>query len=288
MNIGIITNLEKDKDLLVTKKIIKWLEERNVKVIFDEKMCLQLEITKDKFCNKDIFRNSDIVIVLGGDGTLLNVARQAICTEVPLFGVNLGHLGFLTEIEVSEMYLALEKILNGEFTIEKRMMLEAFIEKNKEKKNNFIALNDITISKGSFSRLVTYSIYINDKYVDLYSADGIIISSPTGSTAYSLSAGGPIVSPNLELLLITPVCPHALHSRSILVSGDDHARIEVCKSNYTNIIMTVDGQDGITIKPGDIVTVTKSRSYANLIKLNNNKSFFDVLRDKLAERWYQK
>ncbi|OGO78793.1 MAG: NAD(+) kinase [Clostridiales bacterium GWB2_37_7] len=283
MNIGIITNLVKDKDQLITKQVINWLEQRNISVYFDERVSAELALIKENYCDEYIFKHSDIIIVLGGDGTLLNVARQASCNGVPLFGINMGHLGFLTETEVGDMFNSLEKLISGEYTIEKRLMLEAFIENDDELTKNFIALNDIVVAKGNFSRLISYSIYINNSFVDLYSGDGIIVCSPTGSTAYSLSAGGPIVSPDVEVLLVTPVCPHTLHSRSILVSNKDLVRIEICKNNNMEIIMTVDGQNGVKIKPGDVVIVKQSKYYANLVKLNN-RSFFDVLRGKMSER----
>lgn len=287
MNIGIIANLEKDKKLEVTKRIIHWLREKQVNILYDEELSRELALTEASYCNEYLFKNSDIIIVLGGDGTLLNVARQVSCQEVPLFGINLGHLGFLTEAEVSDMYICLEKMLEGDYRIEKRMMLEAFVENDDELTQNFIALNDIVISKGNFARLLSYRIFINNNFVDFYSADGVIVSSPTGSTAYSLSAGGPIVAPEVEVLLVTPICPHTLHSRSLLVSHKDLVRIEVCKNSNTDVIMTVDGQNGIKIKPGDIVTVKQSKYYANLVKLNN-RSFFDVLRAKMSERGHNK
>ena len=283
MNIGIISNLDKDKGQLITKQVIKWLEERNIQVYFDERISAELAVIKDNYCNEYIFKHSDIIIVLGGDGTLLNVARQASCNGVPLFGINMGHLGFLTETEVDEMYTSLEKLIAGDYSIERRMMLEAFIRNDDEPTKDFIALNDIVVAKGNFSRLITYSIFINDNFVDVYSGDGIIVSSPTGSTAYSLSAGGPIVAPDVEVLLITPVCPHTLHSRSILVSNKDLVKIELGCHGKTDIILTVDGQTGIKINPGDVVTVRQSIYYAHLIKLNN-RSFFDVLRAKMSER----
>ncbi len=282
MKIGIITNVEKDKDLEITKQLVAWMKNRNIELILD-KLSTECAIEEAIHCNDYIFKHSDIIISLGGDGTLLNVARQASCREVPLFGINLGHLGFLTEAEVGDMFASLEKLIKGDYTIEKRMMLEAYLESDKSAAKSFIALNDIVVTKSSFSRLVTYSLYINDNFVDEYSADGLIISSPTGSTAYSLSAGGPIVSPDVEVMLITPICPHTLHSRSILVSNKDLVRIEVGNSNSTDIIMTIDGQDGKTIVPGDTITVKQSKYYANLVKLSN-RSFFDVLRAKMSER----
>lgn len=287
MNIGIITNFMKDENLEITKEIISWLKARDVNVLCDEELSKDLAITKAADCSQYMFQVSDVVIVLGGDGTLLNVARLSSCCQVPLFGINIGHLGFLTEIEIVDTYASLEKILRGDYTIEKRMMLEAFIENNENQTQKFIALNDIVLTKGGFSRLISYNIHINDEFVDSYQADGVIICSPTGSTAYSLSAGGPIVAPDVEVLTITPICPHTLHSRSILVSNKDLVRVEITKNNQTNISMTVDGQAGVVINPGDVVTVQQSKYYANLVKLSN-RSFFDVLRAKMSDRSNQK
>ena len=202
---------------------------------------------------------------------------------MPLFGINLGHLGFLTEVEADDMFPALEDLISGEYEIEKRMMLVATVEKDGIELEKSIALNDVGITKGPFSRIISLGIYINDSFVDLYSADGVIISSPTGSKAYSLSAGGPIVSPDLKVLIITPICPHILHSRSIVISNNDIVKIEVCLNN-TEVMLTLDGQQGYKVKSGDIVTVRQSQYFTSLIKLKN-RSFFQVLRQKMSERW---
>lgn len=287
MNVGIISNLDKDENLEITRNIIDWFKNKQINIFYDDQISAELSITEARYCNDDLFKKSDLIVVLGGDGTLLNVARQASCNQVPLFGINLGHLGFLTETEVDDMYAAFERLIIGDYKIEKRLMLEAFVEDDNQSTRNFIALNDIVITKGNFARIVSYSFYVNDNFVDLLTADGIVVSSPTGSTAYSLSAGGPIVAPDVDALIVTPICPHTLHSRPIIVSSNDLVRVAVSKSNNTDIIMTVDGQEGIRLKPGDIVTVKKSRYYANLVKLND-RNFFDVLRGKMSERWDHK
>jgi NAD+ kinase len=180
------------------------------------------------------------------------------------------------------MYFVLEKVLTKEYRIEKRMMLEASVEKDNILLGKFTALNDIGITRGTFSRIISCSLFINDSFVDLYAADGLLICSPTGSTAYSLSAGGPIVSPLVKVLIITPICPHSLHSRSIVVSEEDTVKVEICE-NSTEVMLTVDGQHGYKLKPGDVVTVRKSQYNANLVKLNK-RSFFDVFRRKMTER----
>lgn len=280
---GIIPNMDKDKNLILTSSIVKWLIDKNIEVLLNNSIAIRIGKPELGFKNEEIFSVTDLIIVLGGDGTLLNIARQSASYDVPLFGINLGHLGFLTEVEAEEMYSALEIIISGEYEIEKRMMLVATVEKDGIQLEKSIALNDVGITKGPFSRIISLGIYINDNFVDLYSADGVIISSPTGSTAYSLSAGGPIVSPDLEVLIITPICPHTLHSRSIVVSNEDVVKIEVCRNN-TEVMLTLDGQQGYKVKSGDIVTVRQSEYFTNLVKLKD-RSFFQVLRQKMSERW---
>ncbi len=162
-------------------------------------------------------------------------------------------------------------------------MLEAKIEKDNIQSEKFIALNDIGIARAPCSRILRYKIFVNDNFVDLYSADGLVISSPTGSTAYSLSAGGPIVSPNVEALIITPICSHTLHSRSIVISSNDVVRIETC-INDIEVMLSVDGQHGYKLESSDVVTIKKSQHYASLIKLKQ-RNFFEVLREKISEKW---
>lgn len=286
MKFGIIPNLSKDTELSFTRELIDWLKQKNTGILINEGIAFRLNMQELGCSTENLLSGCDIVIVLGGDGTLLNIARQAALYDVPIFGINLGHLGFLTEADTSNMYAALERLLAGDYYIEKRTMLEAFIENDTIATEKFLALNDIGITRGTFSRIISYSIFINDNFVDLYSADGIIVSSPTGSTAYSLSAGGPIVDPHVNVLIITPICPHTLHSRSIVVSGEDTVRIEVADSN-TEVMLTVDGQHGYKIKPGDTITVRQAQNYTSLVKLNEN-NFFEVLRRKMSERWNSK
>jgi NAD+ kinase len=281
--IGIIPNLSKDNNLHLTESITNWLLENKQEVLLNAGIALRIGKPDLGLKNEDIFINSDFIIVLGGDGTLLNIARQSAYYNVPLFGINLGHLGFLTEVEAEEMFPALEKLISGDYEIEKRMMLEATVETDNIQMEKSVALNDIGITKGPFSRIIRMGIYINDDYVDLYSADGVVISSPTGSTAYSLSAGGPIVSPDVKVMIITPICPHILHSRSIVVSHEDVVKIEVCQNN-TEVMLTVDGQQGYKLKAGDIVTIRQAQCYTNLVKLKD-RSFYQVLRKKISERW---
>lgn len=282
MKIGIIPNLSKDNNLNITKSIINWFADKDIELILESDIARKLNYKNEGFSRKQMYSSSDVIIVLGGDGTILNIARQSSQYGTPMFGINLGHLGFLAESEISDMYLSLEKIIGGDYNIEKRMMLEASAEGSRDELKELIALNDISITKGMFSRMITFSVYINDSIFELYSADGVIISSPTGSTAYSLSAGGPIVSPELNVLIITPICPHTLYNRSIVVSEKDEVRIEISKESF-EVMLSVDGQNSYKLDPGMVVKIRSSNCVTNLVKLKQ-RSFFDVLRRKISER----
>lgn len=279
--IGIIPNFTKDKDMQLTRKIINWIEGHGGQVLLNE-------IEAEKINRKDLayksykmYKESDFIIVLGGDGTLLGVARRIGWYETPILGVNLGRLGFLTGVELRDLYTAMEKIFAGEYTIEERMMLEAVVVNNNVQVETFYGLNDVVISKGAFTRIIRLKTYIDGHYLDSYSADGIIISSPTGSTAYSLSAGGPIVNPQNSLLIVTPISPHTLHARSIIISDKEKVCVEV-EGGDNEVILTIDGQEGYKVKNEDKLVVSKADFHANFVKLNN-RTFYDVLRNKLSE-----
>lgn len=282
MKLGIIPNIYKDKDLNITRSILYWLLNKDVELYLETDIANKLDYKGIGFSREIIYSSSDVIIVLGGDGTILNIARQASSYQVPLFGINLGHLGFLAEAEISDMYLSLERIISGDYFIEKRMMLEACADDTDLCMKELTALNDISVIKGMHSRMVRFSVFINDSFFELYSADGIVISTPTGSTAYSLSAGGPIVSPELRVLIITPICPHTLHNRPIVVSETDEVRIEICEDN-PEVMLSVDGQDSYKLSPGMVVKFRSSNCVTNLVKLKQ-RSFFDVLRRKISER----
>ncbi|SNX55375.1 NAD(+)/NADH kinase [Thermoanaerobacterium sp. RBIITD] len=280
--IGVIPNIHKDKDLETTKKLVKWILDHESIPYLNEIIASKIGYTEYGKSSSEIYRECDFIIVLGGDGTILNVARQCAPYSTPILGVNLGHLGFLAEVDNGDIFDAIEKIYIGEYTIDKRMMIEASVVKNDMEIVNFIALNDIVVTRGAFSRMVQLKAFVNEQYLDTYLADGIIISSPTGSTAYSLSAGGPIVYPNVELLVITPICPHTLHSRSIIVSEKDRVKLIIDEGNQ-DVMITTDGQQGYKLSSSDTIYINKSNKYTNLIRLKNT-NFFDLLRNKLSER----
>ncbi|AFK86925.1 inorganic polyphosphate/ATP-NAD kinase [Thermoanaerobacterium aotearoense SCUT27] len=265
-----------------TRSLVEWIIQHGYKPILNEVVAQKIGFFEYGKSGTEIFENSDFIVALGGDGTILNVARQCASFSTPILGVNLGHLGFLAEVDAENVIEAVEKIVNDEFFIDKRMMLEASIIKENMEAVNLIALNDIVVTRGSFSRMVKLKVFVNEQYVNTYLADGIIISSPTGSTAYSLSAGGPIVYPNLELFVITPICPHTLHSRSIIVSEKDKVKLVIVGENQ-DVMATTDGQQGYKLNSGDTIYVKKSNRYTNLIRLKS-MNFFELLRSKLSER----
>lgn len=279
--IGIFPNTNKDVGLTITQQLIQWLEQRDISILLNESIASRLNRPDLGYSGRHMYSEIDLIIALGGDGTLLSVARQVCLYQVPILCINLGHLGFLTEIEVTDMYPALEQVLDGRYIIENRMMLQVAVNRNDMEMEAFYALNDAVISKGSFSRLIHLKAYIDDEFVNNYIADGLIIATPTGSTAYSLSAGGPIVSPNLESLLITPICPHSLNSRSLVISDKEVVKVYV-EDPSSDIVMTIDGQEGFQLLNGDVVILKKAGVYTHLVRINN-KNFYRLLYEKLSE-----
>lgn len=278
--IGIFPNLTKD-DGKLTAAIIEQAKVYDMKCyVIDEiydKIGIGIPLSKERFYNK-----CEAILILGGDGTLLRVSKEAAQYGVPILGINMGRLGFLTTVESSEIGMALKSLRENTFCVEDRMMLRAQLIRDNKIYDEVIALNDIAITKGSYARIIHLKAYINDEFVNFYPADGILISSPTGSTAYSLSAGGPIINPNMECLLLTPICPHVLNIRPIITNANDEIKILV-DDDKKDIILTLDGQEGIKLLKGDEIIVKKDRKCAKLLRIGE-QSFFDVLRNKLSER----
>lgn len=280
-NIGLSLNVDKNQVQTIAKEIINWLEKNNCNVYLSEKSAKFLQRTEKALSTEEFGKKIDCLIVLGGDGTLLNSAQKIIPNEVPIFGVNLGTLGFLTEIEVADIEPALRKLVNGEYEIENRMMLEGQIIRNGEKVKTFYGLNDIVITKGALARLINIAIYVDDEMVNTYPADGLIIASPTGSTAYSLSAGGPVVVPKVEVMLITPICPHTLYARPLVIAPDSKVKVVLLNTSGEGSV-TIDGQHGFPLELGDEILIKKAPFYTKLLRLNN-RSFFQIIQGKFTE-----
>ena len=280
-SVGLVINYEKEKAQEITNWIVDWLSFKKIKVYVERDKDKGIR-RKDFSCTNEKFFNSvDLIISLGGDGTLLRAAKIAATDGIPIFGVNLGGLGFLTQIGIDNLETFLEKIYQGKCFLDERMMLDCIVKRKGKEIKKFTALNDIVIGKGAFARLISLATYINDDYVITYSADGLVISTSTGSTAYSLSAGGPIVNPNINSMILTPICPHTLSARPLIIGENDQVRITL-ELSEEEVMVTIDGQEGFTLEPKDEVIVKKSIYKTRLIAFKE-KSFYAILREKL--RW---
>ena len=222
---------------------------------------------------------ADIALSIGGDGTLLGVCRRYGAMAVPVCGINIGTLGFMADIELSELETKLQKLLAGDYRIEHRLLLAGFAKSDGEERFLGHAINDVVITKGGVARMLHLGLSINDSHLMDYKADGVIVSSPTGSTAYSLSAGGPIMSPSIQALLVTPICAHTFNMRPLVVGEDDVVHIKIA-AIHQDILVTFDGQESFRLLPGDEVTVMKSTVQAGIIKFED-KDYYQILRTKL-------
>ncbi|OPX86558.1 MAG: putative inorganic polyphosphate/ATP-NAD kinase [Pelotomaculum sp. PtaB.Bin104] len=279
--IGLVVNLKKKGVVCLVGEIVRWLEGRGCKVLVEEAAAGAIGLARLGTAQNCLVEQAECVIVFGGDGTLLSTTRKVASAEIPIIGVNLGHLGFLTEVDLPEVLPALEKLLSGNYIIDERMMLEAQVYREGQVVEQFVGLNDAVISKGAFARLIMLETYVNEQYVNTYPADGLIIASPTGSTAYSLSAGGPLVTPDLDLMLITPICPHSLWARPLVVAPESVTKVVVL-SSHGEVKLTMDGQHGFQLQQHDQVILKRATNKAKFIRLQG-RGFFDVLRKKLKE-----
>ncbi len=277
--IGLVVNFQKVRGGKILQLLKEWFEKRGIEVIMPQ--CTTEEKEAIEPSCPEFFEQVDIILSLGGDGTLLGTARWAAGTGVPILGVNVGHLGFLTDLEMPDLFPALERLHQGDYEIEERMMLAVEVRREGSSVARYSALNDAVITKGPLSRIIRLETYVGDEYLATYRADGIIVASPTGSTAYSLSAGGPIVSPELDLMIVTPVCPHTLYARPFILAEHQMIRI-ILKSESTDVMLTIDGQLGFPLRKKDQIVVRKAGIRTRLVKLRK-RSFFEVLRLKLQE-----
>jgi len=277
----VVPNQFKDKEFKITLKVVQWLKEKGNHVFLPFDLSNQKKLSGLDFLEYNEITAIDYGLVLGGDGTIIQTSRIYIEHEIPLLGINLGNLGFLAEIELSDLEVALEAFNNGDFIIEDRMMILA---KHDHGKSLGIALNDIVISRQSISRMIGFDVHVNNQFVNSYRADGVIISTPTGSTAYNLSAGGPIISPNNEVIVMTPICPHSLTARSIVLSGNDEVKItfkHAKNKHVDDLLITIDGQEATRIYKDDTIVIRKAVQKVELMRLVNN-NFFEILRRKLS------
>ncbi len=279
-DIGIITNWHKKNATLVVEKITRFFEQRQINLrVADRKMADFYSETSLAEQLDSWHDNLQLIIVVGGDGTILRVARDLAYWDVPVLGINLGQKGFLAEIEVEQMERFLQYIANGQYDIQERMMMETRLKRGNEELGNYLALNDIVISRGPFSRIIKVEILVNEDYMESYSGDGVIVSTPTGSTGYSLSAGGPIVNPSMKLFVVTPICPHSLYNRSVVINGDDTMKLRI-DSRQVQVVLTVDGQVRFALEDEDQIIVCRSKHTIKMVCFHDY-SFYRMLHQKL-------
>ncbi|MCR4401726.1 MAG: NAD(+)/NADH kinase [Firmicutes bacterium] len=282
MRIGLITHIGKRTALDAAREVLKFLPARGAEAFLDPESARELGLPHLSFGADNVGEKLDLAVVLGGDGALLNAARRLAGSDVPILGVNVGHLGFLTEVELPGLYDALDAVLGGRYTVEERMMLRARVTRAPQGQvADFVGLNDVVVTKGAFARMIRLETYIGPNLIGTYPADGAIVASPTGSTGYSLSAGGPIVDPAVDTLIVTFICPHTLAARSFVASRKDTVRIVLSAPNE-EVMLTVDGQVGFRLENRDEVWVGAAAERTRLVKLGR-RSFYEVLRTRLAE-----
>ena len=279
MNILMITNEKKDPEYLVTKRVIALIGER-AQIVMDER-CRTFGPENVRYVDrKDMYQGIDLVLTLGGDGTILSVARESAKWDIPVLGINLGQLGFLVDVEQEEIESGLNKLFGGEYTVEERMMLKAELSDGRKVE----ALNDIVVARANFClKILDLDIYIDDEYVDDFKADGIIVATPTGSTAYSLSAGGPIVDPSLKSLIVTPICPHKMYSRTIIVPPEKTVTVKYKASSDNEAVVAADSEIFGNLLENDTVTIKIAPEKLKVIRLQGYQ-FFGALRKKLLKK----
>lgn len=278
--VGVVGKKRIELVVRTAEELVKWLEDRGVQCLVevDLAVCSELLVGCPR---EELPSKVDLLVVLGGDGTLLSAARLLAGSQVPLLGVNAGGLGFLTEVALEEMFQVLERVLEGDTSIIQRTLLEAEVWRAGNRVARQQVLNDVVVNKGVLARIIDLETHIDENYLTTFKADGLIISSPAGSTAYNLSAGGPIVHPALGCIILTPICPHTLTNRPIILPEDRTIRVSL-GSVDGEVYLTFDGQVGYRMVEGDVLEVRTSPHRLSLIK-SPHRSFYEVLRSKL--RW---
>ncbi len=280
----IITNPFKDRELETTTEVMEFLADKGC--TYQVKIAAEIQEESNRYTDAaEIPADTECILVLGGDGTLIEAARDTMELDIPLLGINLGSLGFLAEVEKSGIRHALSLLLQDQYQTESRMMLDGLLVRGQTLVERSHALNDIVITRNGPMQIIHFHIYVNGQFLNEYNADGVILSTPTGSTGYNLSAGGPIVEPGAELIVITPVCPHTLNTRSVVLSGADEVMIEMApwkKDVSFRAQVNFDGGHGAALEMGHKIIVTKSRKRTDIVKISQ-VSFLEALHKKMSE-----
>ena len=278
--VGIVTKPRQKDAAEVVRGLLDWLDQRNIRAILENDTAGEIG-RPDKGVATDVLGSeSELIVVVGGDGTLLAAARMLDGRDVPVLAINHGSLGFLTAAPLTELYPDLERTLAGDFTSDRRMMLDAAVIRGAGKRGRYRALNDVVVNKGTPARIIEVEARVDDQYVSTFRADGLIVSTPTGSTAYNLSAGGPIVHPHVNALVLTPICSHTLTNRPIVLPDQARLALTFTAEDGHAVQAMIDGQVSIPLEPGDVLKVATSDATVRLIA-PSGKNYFDVLRGKL-------
>ena len=282
MKIGIIPNFTREKAFDVTKNTIAELEKLNIDYYFDinSKNDFTFDIEEFHFIDK-IYEFVDVIIAIGGDGSFIHTAKETAVHKKPVLCINAGNLAFLAGLEGNELTL-LEKLITGDFSTDKRMMLEVYIKDNNNNKLLGYCLNDVAIARGNEIKLVDLDVFSNDRKINNYRADGVVISTPTGSTAYSWSAGGPVIDPDLQCIMLTPICTHSPLNRSLVFNENSVIRVKPA-NNAQKVCLSTDGEKTIELSQNSEIIVSKSNYYAEFIRIKSDE-FFDILNSKLSQR----
>jgi NAD+ kinase len=284
--VGIVVKPHQPEALKTLCGIVEWLNQRGLELVGGPEIERE-RIEHETGCAVNVVDNAkladsvDLMLVLGGDGTMIATARMLGDREVPVLGVNYGGLGYLAEFRIEELYVALESILSGSYIVQKRVMLAIELNRGEEQITKNRVLNDVVINKSALARIIEIEAYLNQQFVNSFRADGLIVSTPTGSTAYNLSAGGPVIYPSMNAVVITPICPFTLSNRPIVVPDESLIELRL-KTQNEEVALTLDGQVGFTLQTEDCVVIKKSKTAFNLVQ-PMNRNYFEVLRDKL--RW---
>ena len=279
----IVTNQDKDKDLSVTKEIQRYILERGRECQLAEPLVGTNPVETGYTDLTKLQEDIDCVIVLGGDGTFIQTVRDFAGLDIPMVGVNMRTVGFLTTIELDDLYSGLDALIDGDYTIQNRMLLRGAVYRDGRRLQKSIAFNDVIVTRSGFSRIVELKIYVNDQLVDIYAADGVIISTPSGSTGYNLSAGGPVVFPGTEMMIVTPICPHSLSARSVVVPAQAKIKVEVGRRRKTQkeeALVTYDGDTVWELESSDVVEIVQGSKKVPVVNIRQ-KSFCDILRTKM-------
>jgi NAD+ kinase len=277
--IGVIVGPRKPEALEVVCEMREWLEARGVELLAADSIAAQTRCAPLAESGGELTEDVDLIVVLGGDGTMLGAARLIGTRQIPVLGVNFGWLGYLTEFTLEEMFPALESVSEGNFFVERRMMIDVMLNRGGGVVASCPALNDAVVTKAAPARMIEIESLINGMFVNSFRADGMIVATPTGSTAYSLSAGGPIVHPSMSAILLTPICPHMLSNRPVVVPGDSVVDL-VFRREEDDLMLTIDGQPGVELLHDDRITLRRSQTTFDLLR-PTNRNYFEVLRTKL-------